>query len=43
MNSLYKKAELIANIAIILVALLLGAAVVKRYFLVEPFKSVPPC
>jgi thiol-disulfide isomerase/thioredoxin len=33
MNSLYKKAELIANIAIILVALLLGAAVVKRYFL----------
>jgi hypothetical protein len=33
MNGLYKKAELIANIAIILVALLLGVAVVKRYFL----------
>ena len=33
MNSLSKKLELIANVAIIVVALLLGAVLVKRYLL----------
>jgi len=36
MNNLYKRTELIANIAIIAVALLLGVAIVKRYFLATP-------
>lgn len=36
MNSLAKKLELLANVAIIVVALLLGAVLVKRYLLPQP-------
>jgi thioredoxin-related protein len=36
MNSLYKKVELLSNIAIIVVALLLGAVLVKNYILGSP-------
>ncbi|MFP5260716.1 MAG: peroxiredoxin family protein [Blastocatellia bacterium] len=36
MNSLYKKVELLSNVAIIVVAILLGAVLVKQYILGSP-------
>lgn len=36
MNGVYKKVELLANIAIVVVALVLGAVLVKRYLLPGP-------
>lgn len=46
-NTIFKKTELIANIAIIVVALLLGAVLVKRYLLkgdetAAPARTVDP-
>ncbi|HEX7313987.1 MAG TPA: redoxin family protein [Pyrinomonadaceae bacterium] len=41
MNSLAKKIELIANVAIVVVALLLGAVLVKRYLLPQPVNPGP--
>lgn len=45
-NGLFKKTELLANIAIIVVALLLGAVLVKRYLLpggdAAPTRNVDP-
>lgn len=42
MNTLAKKIELLANVAIIVVALVLGAVLVKRYLLPQPADSGPP-
>lgn len=39
MNSLYRKVELISNVAIIVVALLLGAVLVKQYILGSPGRA----
>jgi hypothetical protein len=41
MNSLSKKIELLANVAIVVVALLLGVVLVKRYLLPQPVNSGP--
>jgi len=39
MNGIYKKTELAANVAIVIVAILLGVVLVKRYLLPSPSPS----
>jgi hypothetical protein len=42
MSKLFKRAEMVANIAIVVVAILLGAVLVKNYLLADSHSPTPP-